>query len=141
MVDSKSAERPLFAALSVGLYCLLGVAMFGAALVDRAYAHAVGAVLAAGDVEQALRPVADILLQLLAATLLAGLAAIASAWSSIATRNLLLASAVVLVAQLFAPALFANLAGSGWGFWLRVGMSGGTAVLALAALRLLRPAG
>jgi hypothetical protein len=133
--------RSWFAALSVGLYCLLGVAMFGAALVDRAYADAVGTALAAGDAERVLRSVADLLLQLLAVTLLAGLVAIASAWSSTAARNLLLLSAAVLVAQLLAPALLVHVVGSGWGFWLRVTMSGATAVLALAGLRLLRAVG
>lgn len=132
--------RNAYVSLAVGIYCFLGVASFGAALIDGVYAGAIRSTIDAGDAERLFRPVADLLLQLLAVTLLAALVAIASSWpAAAAARNLLIASVAVMAAQLIAPPLAGSLPpGSVAGLALRLPICGTAAVLALAALRALR---
>jgi hypothetical protein len=131
--------RNAYVSLAVGIYCFLGVASFGAALIDSVYAGAIRGAIEAGDAERLFRPVADLLLRFFAVTLLAALVAIASSWSATVARNLLIASVAVMVVQLIAPALAGALPpGSVAGLALRLLICGTAAVLALAALRALR---
>jgi hypothetical protein len=132
--------RRTYVSLAVGVYCFLGTASFGAALIDGVYAGAIRSTIQAADAERLFQPIADLLLQLLAVTFLAALVAIGSSWPAAVARNLLIASVAIMATQLVAPALLESLPpGSAAGFWLRLVLSGSAAVLALAALRALRP--
>jgi hypothetical protein len=130
--------RRTYVSLSVGVYCFLGVASFGAALIDGVYVGAIRSTIQAGDAGRLFQPIADLLLQLLAVTFLAALVAIGSSWPAAVARNLLIASVAIMATQLVAPALLESLPpGSAAGFWLRLVLSGSAAALALAALHAL----
>lgn len=116
--------------LFVGLYAWVAAVSFGLALLDIVYSRLVPGAAAAFS------EVADFLLLVSAATVLAALAAIALTWNAAATRNFLIASLAVAVYGLFAPVFLSPFlpAGSPVGAALRILIGAAVSLLALAGL-------
>ena len=87
----------------VGLYAWLASVAFGAAWLDLVYARAVPAS------EAAFSRVADLLLMISAASVLAALAALVLAWSWRQVRSLLTASLALVILGLLAPVFLSPL--------------------------------
>jgi len=115
--------------IAVGLYAWLASVAFGAALLDLAYARAVP------EAEAAFSRVADLLLMISAASVLAALAGIVVAWNWKPVRYLLTASLALVVLGLLAPAFLSPLlpgTDSPLGAAIRLLVGGFASVLALA---------
>ena len=129
-----------FASLLVGLYLWAVVAFFGVTLVDTAYVGVLRDAIAAENRAAVFAEVGDFLLLLMFfGTLFAALGALGSCWHSARARNLVIASAVVVVLlpptlELLSPLL----AGSSLGPILRIpgmALASGLALLGFARLR------
>lgn len=130
-MDVVEARRRGAAPLLVVAYTWLAAALLGAIVLDVAWATDLGG--AGGET-------GDVLLGIAGLTILAGIGAVASAWPGRAGR-LLLASVLLVVAELFAPALLSELvqdveatAGMRVGVWIRLGGIGSASILALLGL-------
>jgi hypothetical protein len=117
----------------VGLYAWAASVSFGLVVADVAYAGSVRRSVDAATAAGIFSPIADVWLLASAVTLLAGLVALATAWSWRAPRGLILASIVLGTALLWLPVLLpAGLLESGAP--LRLAIAGGVSVLAVLAL-------
>lgn len=118
--------RNHLAAFFVGAYGWVVTIFFGMVLLDIQYAN----LLPEGSA--AFSEVSDYLLLIYFGTFLSAAAAIAFAWKSKSTRNLLIASQVVLLSELLMPAFFSlflqDTQGNATGPILRI-IAGGTASL------------
>lgn len=118
--------------LIVATYAWVATVLFGAIALDVAYARAASAELA---------DVRDLLLGIVAVAIVAGIGAVAASWTWERTRYLLLASLVLVIAELLAPALLSGVVGeaeasSGFsvGPWIRLAGGAGASLLAFAGL-------
>ena len=89
--------------LLVGFYCWVVIAFFGAVLLDTVYANAMRGVLDSAEAATVFSAASDFLLLVVALAALAAIGAIGSSWQSILARNLLVASVLLVIAELFAP--------------------------------------
>jgi hypothetical protein len=118
--------------LLVGFYAWIVAVSCGAILLDVVYARL------AADVVTDVR---DLLLGIVAVTIVAGVGAVAAAWTFAAPRYLLLASVVLVVVEPLVPALLSGVVrdaegalGVAIGPWIRIGGSGLASVLAFFGL-------
>jgi hypothetical protein len=122
--------------LLVGLYAWIVAMAFGASLLDVVYAAHVP-----GDSTVDLGEVSDLLLGITALTVLAAIGAITASWGWKTARYLLVASLVVVVAELLTPAVLSQLVRDAEGGlrisigpWVRLGESLLASVLAFVGL-------
>jgi hypothetical protein len=122
--------------LLVGLYAWTVTVAFGAALVDVVYAAQMQ-----GDSIVALAEASDFLLGVVLLTVLAAIGAIVASWEWKPSRNLLVASLLVLVAGLLTPALLSDIIrnaegalGVRVGALVRLGEGGLASILAFIGL-------
>jgi hypothetical protein len=120
----------IIGSLFVGVYAWAAAVSFGLALLDIVYSRLIP------GASTAFSEVADFLLLVTAATVLAAVAAIALAWNSAAARNFLLASLAVAVYGLFAPLLLSPFLpeGSPFGAAIRIVVGATVSLLALVGL-------
>jgi hypothetical protein len=130
----------------VSLYTCITCALLGAVALDIVYAHALSGSPNTTDTAIPASRAADLLLLLVVITFLAGAGAIGAVWSLAPARNLIIASVIFLVGELFIPALFGSIlltiqANSGLqiGSWIRLSGNGLSAALAFVALLKLHP--
>lgn len=132
------AMRPVpspVGSLLVGFYGWVVSALFGAVLLDIVYASTMRGVFDTAEAAPVFSAASDLLLFLVGLAVLAAIGAIASAWQSIQARNLLVASVLVIVAELFAPIVLRPLLlESNAGTWVRLLGSGSASVLGLLGL-------
>jgi len=116
----------------IGLYVWVLAISFGMVLLDVLYARLVpGATFAFSEV-------ADFLLVISLVTLIAAIVALAFSRKSKAVRNLIIASQLILLLEIFIPAFFSmfrlNAQGLAIGPWIRIILSGAASILAFIAL-------
>lgn len=116
----------------IGLYAWVLAISFGLVLLDVLYTRLVpGATFAFSEV-------ADFLLLVSLVTLIAAVVALAFSRKSKAVRNLIIASQLILLLEIFIPTFFSmfklNMQALAVGPWIRVILSGAASILAFIAL-------
>lgn len=134
-IDRTAFQQGSFASLFVGLYGWLLAVSFGAIVLDVVYSRAIEDIPDSAQTARIFSIVADFLLLPLIAAALAALGAIAFASRVWPARNLIVASVVVMFAAIPVYALLGPmLDGLKIGAWVRLALSGGASVLAIAGM-------
>jgi hypothetical protein len=127
--------------LLAALYTWIASVFFGAVLLDIVYFNAASRTVAPDETIRLFSEAADVLLLVLALSLLAGVAAIAAAWKEGLARNLFIASFLLVIAQFLAPVLLIDVieaARASLGFnagpWVRLTLNGLASLLAFLGL-------
>jgi len=127
-----------FPLLAASFYAWISAIFAGAAFLDAKYARALQQVLDKSDRSIVFSQVSDVLLLVGFVVVLGALAAIASSWRHPATRNLLIASLIVLSFELTIPVLLAlslqDAQAADIGPWLRILPTSIASVLAFIGL-------
>ena len=127
--------------LLAALYVWLVSTYFGAILLDIVYANTILKALKPAETAPLFSQAADFLLLISTLTILVALGAIGSSWRSRSARNLFIASALFVLAELLIPMLFFSLfrqmqvsLGFNVGLWVRLSGSALSSMLALVGL-------
>jgi hypothetical protein len=123
--------------LVAGLYTWIASVFFGAVLLDIVYFNTASSNLAPDETIMLFSEAADFLLLILVLTLLAGMGAVAAAWKVAPSRNLFIASLLLVVAEFLAPMLLFSIIemaqaslGFNVGSWVRLTLSALASILA-----------
>jgi len=134
-VNRQMSAPSIVATLLVGFYSWVVVAFFGAVLLDVVYAKAIRGALDSEKAAAIFSAASDFLLIVLALTVLAAIGAIGSSWQSGLARNLFLASALFVIAEILVPIFLRPLLiDSSAGLWVRLFLSASASVLGVLGL-------
>jgi hypothetical protein len=117
-------------AFAAGFYTWIVSIFFGAVLLDVVYSNLLGHMFGPSETAKIFSEVSDFLLPIGFVTVLTALSAIGFSWKSAASRNLFIASLIILFIEFLAPAVLSEEALNS-GYWIRLLVNGTASILSV----------